>query len=366
VSGVSSLFSVEFYRLARRHLEPDGILVQWLQLYEFRVDLLASVMRALGEVFPDYVIYAADDNDILVVAGAPEVLARPLADLFDQPGLAHALKSVQVTTMGDLDIRRVGARRALHPLFESYPVPPNSDFYPYLDLNAARQRFLQADASDFLALAGEHAPLVALIDPPPPSRESALEGAAYFRKMESMRRARYARDFLLERAPEPINIPRALQRDLELVQVRLIECASPAAHDGWLHALYQVAHATLPYLAPRDGRELWRRLSNPACDDVLAPAQQRWLALFESVAQRDVITIAALGEALLGEPGAALDSPATRRYLLGLTMAAYVALGEQARARALWTRTGQPFARDMDLELRLAHAHAFDGLARPR
>ena len=47
VSGVAELFSVEFYRLISRHLNPGGLLVQWLQLYEFDLDLVASVLKAL-------------------------------------------------------------------------------------------------------------------------------------------------------------------------------------------------------------------------------------------------------------------------------------------------------------------------------
>lgn len=34
VSGVSTLFSEEFYRQITRYLEPDGLLVQWVQIYE--------------------------------------------------------------------------------------------------------------------------------------------------------------------------------------------------------------------------------------------------------------------------------------------------------------------------------------------
>src|SRR3989475_8886189 len=44
VSGVSSLFTGEFYRLARRHLNPEGILVQWFQTYEIHASLVASVL----------------------------------------------------------------------------------------------------------------------------------------------------------------------------------------------------------------------------------------------------------------------------------------------------------------------------------
>src|SRR5260370_22983490 len=51
VSGVSSLFTGEFYRLARRHLNAGGILVQWFQMYEIDASLVAPVLRALGENF---------------------------------------------------------------------------------------------------------------------------------------------------------------------------------------------------------------------------------------------------------------------------------------------------------------------------
>src|SRR6185295_18398887 len=77
VSGVSSLFTREFYRLARRHLAGDGVLAQWFQLYEIDASLVASVLVALGEEFPDYAIYATTSNDLLIIAGSRGALARP-------------------------------------------------------------------------------------------------------------------------------------------------------------------------------------------------------------------------------------------------------------------------------------------------
>jgi predicted membrane-bound spermidine synthase len=120
VSGVSSLFTVEFYRMARRHLERDGVLVQWVQLYETEMGIIASVIGALSLAFPDYVIYVPNDKDILIIAGEPATLARPLADVFGMPAVAKELRTVSLQTMGDLDMRRLGGRQALEPLFASY------------------------------------------------------------------------------------------------------------------------------------------------------------------------------------------------------------------------------------------------------
>jgi spermidine synthase len=68
VSGVSNLFTREFYRRIRTHLNPGGLLVQWFQLYEIDPSLVASVMNALGEEFAHYAVFAPSDHDVLIVA----------------------------------------------------------------------------------------------------------------------------------------------------------------------------------------------------------------------------------------------------------------------------------------------------------
>ena len=358
VSGVASLFSVEFYRAARRHLAPDGVLVQWLQLYEFDVELLASVMRALGEVFPDYVVYAADDNDLLVAAGPPSVLSRELADVFREEGLRRELLAVEVRTIGDLEQRRIGGRRLLHPLFLSYPVPANSDYRPYLDLNAARARFLESDATEFLELGSIHAPLLAMLEPRTAPRPSSLAGAEYYGKVEAMRRARYARDFLRGAIPEPTNIPYSLQKDLELVQLRLVRCVRPAEFDSWVHAAFEVALATIPYLPLEDARELWRPLAATPCRDALPEGQAQWLMLLSAVAERDPGAMAAGAVGLLQNPSPSLESRKSREYLIAVAMTAYLAQGKGAEARAFWERYGPPISADTGIDLRLLHALA--------
>lgn len=366
VSGVSSLFTIEFYRLARRHLASGGVLVQWLQLYETETALLASVIGALAQVFPDYVIYTPNDKDLLIVAGEPAVLARPLADVFRKPGLAKELKAVNVHTIGDLDVRRLGGRRALEPLFESYAVPYNSDYYPYLDLNAPRLRFLGREATELLTLNSAHAPIVALFDDAPPVRPASAGGGPDFQKAEEMRKARYAAVFLLSAiSPEPVNIPHALQKDLELVHLRLVRCQEPATYDSWLHALYQVGNATLPYLPPAEARALWQKLAWSRCSDGLPPEQRSWLTVLKSVAERDAPMMAAAGEELLAQPTRGLESAASRRYLLAVAMAGYLAQGKHQQAHALWRRYERDVRSDKDsplsIELRFLQAHALRG-----
>ena len=331
VSGVSSLFTLEFYRLARRHLARDGVLVRGSS--STRLDgLLASVIAALSLVFPDYVIYTTNDKDLLIFAGESAVLDRPLADVFRMPALAKELKTVQVHTLGDLDTRRLGGKRALEPLFQSYGVPANSDYYPYLDLHAPRLRFLKREATDILALGSEHAALVALFDNAPPQRPSSALGGTDYAKMEDIRKARYAAAFLLSATPpEPVNIPHSLQKDPS--SFRCGCCAArDRRYDSWLHALYQLGLATTPYLSAGEASALWDKLAASRCVAALPPEQRRWVVLLKAVAERDAAMMAAAGEELLAAPAAGLASAASRHYLLRWR-GGLLARGEHGKAR---------------------------------
>jgi len=306
------------------------------------------------------VIYTPNDKDILIVANDPAVLARPLADVFRMPAVAKELNTVNVRTIGDLDMRRLGGKGALGPLFASYGAPANSDYYPYLDLNAPRLRFLRTEAAELLALGAAHAPIVEMFDHAPPPRPYAGGGPDY-QKANEARKARYALAFLASATPpEPVNIPYALQKDLELVQIRLLRCEEPSQYDSWLHALFQVALATIPYLPQRESLALWEGIAASRCVAALSPELQRWVTLLKAVAGRDAAVMAAAGEELLARPAAALESMASRRYLLAVAMAGHIAQGRRDAARALWQRYAREAIGEgpLSIELRLVAAHA--------
>jgi len=366
VSGVSNLFSNEFYRLVRRYLTPGGVLVQWFQLYEIDVSLVASVLRALGDNFPDYAIYASTDNDLLIVAGDAATLARPLADVFGEPGLAKELRTVHLQNLADLQIRKLATRNTIHPLVQSYRVPANSDYYPYLDLNAARYRFLQQSAGDLVSLNSSSVPVIAMLEGASTPPEVSLDGAAYFNRIEQTRRAQYIRDtYLKADPPEPRAMPRALQKDLELASLRALDCRDPGGHDVWLHSLLQVAMATSPFLTPADAGAIWRRFENTECYGSLPPRYKLWIALFKAVGARDGASMASLAERLF-----AADTqlpPESRRYLLTAAMTGFLAQQQPQEALRIWTRYSPLISREERAQLvfRLLYANASGGKAPP-
>jgi predicted membrane-bound spermidine synthase len=359
VSGVSSLFTREFYRRIRAHLAPQGLLVQWIQLYEIDPSLVASVLRALGEEFPHYAIFAASDHDLLIVAADVPVPLPPRAEVFEHPGVAKELWTVHMLSAGDLDARYLGGRATLEPLFASYGMPSNSDYAPVLDLNAARQRFMEKSATELVGLLNAEVPLLELLDPGRSRRplNPLFKGAYAFERVENTRLAWYARDFLVgARLPPPEGVPTALQKDLELVKLRLLECRDPRELDVWLHSAIRVARAVNPYLAADDAGAIWRQIGRTRCFPELQEFQRRWIELFRAVAARDAARMAGHAARLL-EATPELGTEA-REYLVLAALSGNLAIGEKAAALQLWNAQKSKLRAPAAPAFRLLRCHA--------
>jgi spermidine synthase len=145
VSGVSGLFTKEFYKLAKRRLRDDGLLVQWIHLYEMSDPLLAQMVAALLTEFPDAEFYLTNFADLIVV-GAKGQLPKLHDHPWQQPELAKELRRVGLNGLGDLRVRRLGGAAALRVFVEHQRAKPHSDYFPTVALEAPRQRFRRNQA----------------------------------------------------------------------------------------------------------------------------------------------------------------------------------------------------------------------------
>jgi hypothetical protein len=163
-----------------------------------------------------------------------------------------------------------------------------------------------------------------------------LSGAYAFERFELTRLAWYARDFLASpRRPPPESVPTQLQKDLELVQLRLMECREPRELDVWLNSAARVARSVNPYLAPDDAGAVWRTIASKWCFQHLQDFQRRWLELFLAVALRDARRMAEHAGQLLATQRDLGREP--REYLLLAGMSGHIASGNPGAALSLWT-----------------------------
>ncbi len=84
ITGVSNLFTREYWQLAHDRLEPDGVFVQWVQLYSLPPEALRSLVATFLDVFPQaWLVETIPGADALLVA-APSLPAdlgvEPLLD----------------------------------------------------------------------------------------------------------------------------------------------------------------------------------------------------------------------------------------------------------------------------------------------
>lgn len=145
VSGVSGLFTTEFYARLRSYLAPGAVFGQWLQTYELTDGLVEIVLAALHENFADYRVYLIDRANVLVVATPEGSLPAPdwsvVRSSMLQEDFCRFLPMTDAALARTLQIDRAG----LAPLFATTS-RANSDFYPVLDLGAERTRFMQQAA----------------------------------------------------------------------------------------------------------------------------------------------------------------------------------------------------------------------------
>jgi len=150
VSGVAGLFSTEFYARVRGYISDDGYLVQWIHFYEFNDDLMASILKAIAPHFRDYAVYSLGNGDGIIVASATAMLPEPDFQRILSGALGEEVRRIGYAAPLDIALAQIGTRATLAGLVDRSPAPPNSDFYPYVDLNAVRARFKGEEAASFI------------------------------------------------------------------------------------------------------------------------------------------------------------------------------------------------------------------------
>ncbi len=103
VSGVSGLFSQDFFRVAREKLADDGRIVQWIHTYESSVDLVRLVVRTLRDSFEHGTTWVGPDDLVMIASRAPQSFdVESMRQRMARPAVADDLARIrthEVTTL---------------------------------------------------------------------------------------------------------------------------------------------------------------------------------------------------------------------------------------------------------------------------
>ncbi len=338
VSGVAGLFSVEFYRLVREYIAEDGLFTQWLHLYELDVSLVASVVKAISMNFEDYVVYFTTDGDMVIIASKNGKVGEPAGSIFTVPELKAALQRIRITSLEDISLRKLGDKHTLDPLFYTFRVKPNSDYFPVLDLGAARTRFLGSGANELQDILTSPLPVMEVLGGKPALALGASTGEnpyyeASKRAVQGLAVYRY---FLDPSRP----YPKKMRSDTQAM-VRNVR----AIHDGltpdeleksWAPYLKQMASLTIPYLSAQEMDVIWDDIESARSFDDMPQVVLNWVRLFMAVSRRDLARAARYAEKLT--PAGKIRPTPDNNYLLAVSMLAGIVTKDMSKADLLWNR----------------------------
>ena len=357
VSGVSGLFSVEFYRLIKRHLAAGGVLALALQLYEIDMTLVSTVFKALGEVFEEFVVYETDNGNLMILAGDRGVIGDHTEEVLSMPGVVELLARIGVNSAADVRARRLGDRHLLMPLFESYPLPANSDFVPVLDLGSASRRYLSASAADLNVMSRTATPFKAAFGESPIARNGITNNDEP-RSLNQQSVADADAVYHLVVAGD-MAAAELLDDDLR----RVAATAIYAAHDCAMfdtefrhRNLTALARAVLARLNSLEGAALIDHLTRNQCAGS-ENEEHIWIEFLYALARRDGHALAELA-ASLRETSEASDP--NHAFLIESEMLAHLLTDDKSANLSLW-KSLAPEDRDellfvLPIRLMLAHS----------
>lgn len=143
VSGASGLFTQEFYRSAANRLTADGILCQWLPLYELKRNDFRMMIHTIHTVFPNVAFWRVGPDVIVLASLQPIGMELPevKAKLYN-PKLRNDFTEIGVTGSGVITFMNSPAARP--DQVDAFLVGVDSlnlDDRPILEFNTARNLF---------------------------------------------------------------------------------------------------------------------------------------------------------------------------------------------------------------------------------
>jgi spermidine synthase len=153
IGGVASLFSLEFFQLARQRLQPGGIMLQWIHAYNLLPEDLRMVVETFRSVFPATSVWQVGAGDFLLLGRAAPVpidLGALRARLAASPAVAGDLERIGMRgwagllgyfALGEADTARYARGARL-----------NTDDRLSLEFSAPRALYLDTHAENARAL----------------------------------------------------------------------------------------------------------------------------------------------------------------------------------------------------------------------
>jgi hypothetical protein len=213
--------------------------------------------------------------------------------------------------------------------------PRNSDFFPYVELNAPKARFFKDGATEFQRLGIYPLPLIEML-----SHQDSSWEPENLTPTDSMRFAMVKQAQMIKAGL--LGLPyqdEEVREKMEGSRKRLSACAKGSPEET-LSAMQEIALATLAHLDRNSLRALWKK---PGWLHCASPRIASRLAVYQAVASRDAPAMLAAAEAALLE---GQEDVEWNRYVLDVGVLAARVLADDLAVDRLWEEHGRQLYAD--------------------
>jgi len=275
---------------------------------------------------------------MIIIAMNNARIPEPDPAILESGKIARSLKRIQIGSMQDLRLHRIGDKGLFRNFLDAFPIPANSDYYPVLDQNAARARFLQKDAYELIKLMYRPLPVSDMLMKSPSADQTRISLSPDFTRAYGAFAAMALRDYYLGNGFD--NIYLGVSEDVKKQAVRLrqlffSECG--AGSEERIDSLYAtMAIHVVPFLNPDELDAVWKNLESGACVRSFTLRDRQWIALLKAVGKKDGRTMAGTARALLEQEQDLSEGPMT--YLIATGMLGHLVQGEREESLRLWQK----------------------------
>lgn len=351
VSGVASLFTQEFYAFLKRHLEDDGMLVQWLHTYELNDALVGTMLAALASEFPHLDVYLSNSSDMLIVARTQQgthenaQFASPGSDLFME------LQRVGIESQALINMRRIGGGDVLRTFVHMAGAIPHSDYFPTVSLEAPKSRFMRESSTFLSGLVTNGMPVLDILDcRVPMGREAALPAVRYSMLSD-------ARDLgiAMVKTLETGQVSADLAKDFKPLVMRTqgflagsqTLSADPQKLLSWTAQLASLARQTIGLVPTHDLQNVWITPQWLPDEALAIPEVRMIMEAYSAAARRSPSEMKVAAEVVLALPDEVV-SPLLKEQMLVIAKLGALGVDDPAAVAVLDEKWGAKVARTAD------------------
>jgi hypothetical protein len=230
-------------------------------------------------------------------------------------------------------------RASLVPHLNRSPIPANSDYYPYVDLNAGRARYKRSQSNLFGSLMSPPLPVIEMLAGDRLDYDG-ITSVPFLSRVKAYENALWIYRSLVARvsADELGSSGRNMRADMSYVTGVLRDalqfCSLDQDPQRFRFSVFDIMSISLPPLSAEQGVALVDELANADCAANKESVTSLWFDLYRAVARRDATTMAASARRLFADD---VKTPRMQYdYLVTAAMLGDLVSGRNEDALAIW------------------------------